>query len=38
MTCEDCKHFQSGRCTEEDEEGEICERFHPAEKGDNNDD
>lgn len=35
-TCKDCTDFQSGRCLEEDEEGEICERFQKSE--DNRDD
>ncbi len=25
--CQDCKHFQSGICPEEDEFGIICNRF-----------
>ena len=30
--CGDCHRFLSGRCHEEDEEGEICERFEPEKK------
>lgn len=30
--CGDCHRFLSGRCNEEDEEGEICDRFEPEEK------
>lgn len=25
--CQDCRYFQAGTCTEEDEDGEICNRF-----------
>ena len=25
--CEDCVHFQSGKCFEEEENGTICEKF-----------
>ena len=25
--CEDCVHFQSGKCFEEEENGVICEKF-----------
>lgn len=28
--CQDCRYFQSGRCAEEDEGGEICSRFKTA--------
>lgn len=34
MTCKDCIRYQSGRCTEEDEDGEICERFEPVKEED----
>ena len=26
-TCQDCVYFKSGRCPEEDEDGEICDKF-----------
>lgn len=33
--CQDCRFFQAGTCTEEDEEGEICNRFElPKSKSD----
>ena len=28
--CQDCRDFRSGRCPEEDDGGEICERFKLA--------
>ena len=34
MTCKDCIRYQSGRCAEEDEDGEICERFEKEENDD----
>lgn len=26
-TCKDCKYYQNGKCLEEDEDGEVCEKF-----------
>ena len=26
-TCKDCKYYQNGKCPEEDEDGEVCEKF-----------
>ena len=34
MTCKDCIRYQSGRCAEEDEDGEICDRFEKEEDDD----
>lgn len=31
--CQDCRYFQSGRCAEEDEGGEICSRFELPRRG-----
>lgn len=31
--CQDCKHYKSGRCAEEDEGGEICTRFELPKRG-----
>lgn len=31
--CQDCRYYQSGRCTEEDEGGEICTRFELPRRG-----
>jgi hypothetical protein len=30
-TCKDCRRYQNGRCAEEDEDGEICEKFERGE-------
>lgn len=32
--CQDCRYFQSGRCAEEDEGGEICSRFKTSREKD----
>ena len=31
--CQDCRYYQRGRCTEEDEGGEICEYFELPKRG-----
>ena len=31
--CQDCRFYQNGKCTEEDEGGEICEYFELPKRG-----
>lgn len=31
--CQDCRYYKNGKCTEEDEDGEICEYFDLPKRG-----